>query len=224
MAAKPKSKSGRISAPKDRKTGKFQAKPPVEKKPKALVGRPPKKERGLTDRARRFLAEYLQDFAPGAAWERAFGKHDHPFRKARQILKRSAVRAAIDLAIAKRAERIDVNAEWVALRLVENVERSMQARPKVGEDGRVAEWRWDGAVANKALELLGRHVGFFRDTVRHEHSGAPGGLPIPHAVLDITDLLKAMPSAVQEQAIRIIEERQALAAAKPKETSDGQGQ
>src|SRR5262249_20570264 len=46
--------------------------------------------------------------------------------------------------------------------LVENVRRSMQAVPARDGDGNpIGEYRYEGAVANKALELLGRHLGMF---------------------------------------------------------------
>jgi hypothetical protein len=40
----------------------------------------------------------------------------------------------------------------------------MQAEPVRDKDGNpTGEYRYDGAVANKALELLGRHLGMFAD-------------------------------------------------------------
>lgn len=52
----------------------------------------------------------------------------------------------------------------------------MQAEPVLDSRGKpTGEYRYDGSVANKALELLGKHLGLFKDKV--EHSG-PGGGPI----------------------------------------------
>jgi hypothetical protein len=56
-------------------------------------------------------------------------------------------------------------------RLVENVERAMQAEPvrrKVGdrEEEVPGEYVYNGSVANKALELLGKELGMFIDRKR----------------------------------------------------------
>jgi phage terminase small subunit len=70
-----------------------------------------------------------------------------------------------------------VDAAYVLTRLRENVERAMTAEPVRDSDGEpTGEYRYEGAVANKALELLGKHLGMFRDKV--ELSG-PDGTAIP---------------------------------------------
>ena len=63
--------------------------------------------------------------------------------------------------------------EWVVARLVENVERAMQLEPTTDGEGKpTGEHVYQGSVANKALELLGRHAGMFPN--RHEHTGKDG--------------------------------------------------
>jgi hypothetical protein len=57
-----------------------------------------------------------------------------------------------------------VNRLWVLERLRENVERSMQAKPVLDKEGQpTGEYRYEGAVANRALELLGKELGMFID-------------------------------------------------------------
>ncbi len=77
----------------------------------------------------------------------------------------------------KAIERLSIDCEWVLGKLVENVERAMQAVPVTrrdnGEEIETGEYRYEGSVANRALELLGKHLGMFVD--RHEHSGKDGG-------------------------------------------------
>lgn len=56
--------------------------------------------------------------------------------------------------------------EWVISRLMANVERAMQAeavRSGTGEE--TGEFKYDGAVANRALELLGKKLGIFSENV-----------------------------------------------------------
>ena len=67
-----------------------------------------------------------------------------------------------------------------ASKLRENVERAMQAVPVMGKDGPTGEFKYDGAVANRALELLGKHIGMFTD--KHEHSG-PNGAPLGPTII-----------------------------------------
>ena len=53
---------------------------------------------------------------------------------------------------------------YVVDRLITNVERSMKAQAPLDDDGKpIGEFRYDGAVANKALELLGKELGMFID-------------------------------------------------------------
>lgn len=55
--------------------------------------------------------------------------------------------------------------EWVIQTLMENVARAMQATPvKTDDDGEaIGEYQYQGSVANKALELLGKELGMFVD-------------------------------------------------------------
>jgi len=56
------------------------------------------------------------------------------------------------------------------MNLVENVQRSMQAVAVRDSEGNPIEYRWSGSVANKALELLGKHLGMFMDKQEIAHS------------------------------------------------------
>jgi hypothetical protein len=57
-----------------------------------------------------------------------------------------------------------VKREYVLSRLTENVEPAMQVQPVLDTRGKAAGvYRYDGNVANRALELLGREIGMFRD-------------------------------------------------------------
>ncbi len=53
--------------------------------------------------------------------------------------------------------------EWVIETLKENVARAMQATPvKTDDDGAaIGEYQYQGSVANRALELLGKELGMF---------------------------------------------------------------
>ncbi len=62
------------------------------------------------------------------------------------------------------AEEAVIDAAWVTKRLVEIVDRAMQAIEVTDAKGDVTgEYTFQGSVANKALELLGRNIGMFKD-------------------------------------------------------------
>jgi phage terminase small subunit len=80
--------------------------------------------------------------------------------------------AELSTSVAKIAERVEerliekgvATQEWIIERLVENVNRAMQAVAVLDSNGEpTGEYKYDGAVANKALELLGKERGMFVD-------------------------------------------------------------
>ena len=83
-----------------------------------------------------------------------------------RLLRNVKVAARIDQALQERVGRTEVTADWVISKLVENVERAMQAKPVADRQGNpTGEFRYDGAVANQALRHLGQHLGMFKDRV-----------------------------------------------------------
>ena len=77
------------------------------------------------------------------------------------------------------AEKAVLTQAWVIERLIANVERSMQAHAVLDENGQpTGEYRYDGNVANRGLELLGKELGMFVDrsenvNINHEISDEP---------------------------------------------------
>lgn len=69
-------------------------------------------------------------------------------------------------------EKAAVSKSWVIAKLVENVERSMQAEAVKDSEGTpTGEYKYNGNVANRALELLGKEMGMFID---RKEVGKPG--------------------------------------------------
>lgn len=126
----------------------------------------------LTAKQLRFVEEYLIDMNGTQAAIRAGYSAKTAYRQGADLLQNTSVRAAIAEACAKRAERVNVTADYVLSNLVEIVERSMQRAPVLtmkgkqayDEDGN-AMWRFDAKAANKALELLGKNLGMFTDKI-----------------------------------------------------------
>jgi hypothetical protein len=69
--------------------------------------------------------------------------------------------------LALAVDKATVSKTWILERLKENVERAMTLKPVLDKDGNpTGEYQYNGFVANKALELLGREIGMFVE--RHE--------------------------------------------------------
>ena len=132
----------------------------------------------LTPKQQRFVEEYLVDLNATQAAIRAGYSSRNADKIAFQLLGKTRVAEAIAAAKAERSARVAVSADYVLNNLVEIVERSMQRAPVfVGfgeqltdEEGR-SVWRFDGKTATKALELLGKHLGMYKDRVESDVSG-----------------------------------------------------
>lgn len=74
-------------------------------------------------------------------------------------------------ATARAVERAAVSKQWVIERLVENAERALQRQSVADQDGNTIEYRYEGNVANRALELLGKEMGMF---IERKEVGQPG--------------------------------------------------
>ena len=93
----------------------------------------------------------------------------------------------------ERAKRVEVDADWVVRRLVQNLQRAMQLVPVLDSEGNpIGEFRWSGAVANKALELLG--MGMLTDRQEIAHS-------VPQSDNMLANLLAEIEATRQNQII-----------------------
>lgn len=95
-------------------------------------------------------------------------------KTARFIGSENLTKPNIAAALAERskaaAETADVDAAWILIRLKRNAERAAQAVPVTDKEGTpTGEYRYDGAVVNKALELLGKHVNIFAEVGSKEN-------------------------------------------------------
>ncbi|MFN7996334.1 MAG: terminase small subunit [Bryobacteraceae bacterium] len=96
---------------------------------------------------------------------------------ANRLRQNATVAARLDelrSAVAERTiEKTAIDRAWVIGRLQENVERAMQHRPVLDSSGKeTGEYRYEGAVANRALELLGKELGMFVDRNESKIAGS----------------------------------------------------
>ncbi len=134
----------------------------------------------LTPKQQCFVDEYLIDLnATQAAVRAGYSKNS-----ARQIgdenLSKPVIAAAVAQAMQERSEATKIDSEWVLRQAVELHRRCMQEikparNPKTGKqiydgDGN-ALFTFNAAAANRALELVGKHVSVAAFKDRFEVSG-----------------------------------------------------
>ena len=133
----------------------------------------------LNARQLRFVDEYLIDLNATQAAIRAGYSEKTAQQIGSRLLSNVVIAAEIATRQSVRAEKLNITAEYILGRLQENVERAMQVEEvkvfnhSTKELEGTGEYVYEGAVANRALELLGKHIGLFPD--RHEHTGKNGG-------------------------------------------------
>lgn len=136
----------------------------------------------LTPKQQAFVDEYLIDLNATQAALRAGYSEDTAGAIGRENLQKPTVKAAITAALAVRAQKTKLSAEYVITSLLEVAERCMERAPvmvrrgremvqMVDEEGRHV-WLFDSRGANRALELLGKNLKLFTDKI--EHSGELG--------------------------------------------------
>ncbi len=137
-------------------------------------------KRKLTPKQERFVSEYLIDLNATQSALRAGYSAKTAHSCGPRLLANAGVAAAIAAAKQARAEATKIDAEWVLHQAVELHRRCMQevkpalhpkSRRQLKDDSGNLLFTFNAAAANRALELVGKHVdiGAFKD--RLEVSG-----------------------------------------------------
>jgi len=125
-----------------------------------------KKEPKLTPKQEMFCLEYLKDLNATQAAIRA----GYSENTAKAIGSENLTKLDIQGRIAElkkiRVEKLEIDSQWVLKRFKEISDRCMTAEPVMtkDEDGQMVEsgeYKFDSSGANKATEMLGKHIGFF---------------------------------------------------------------
>lgn len=131
-----------------------------------MIQRPKK----LNARQHLFVQEYLIDLNATQAGIRAGYSIRTAQRTGSENLSKPLISAAIQAALQKRMERIQIDADWVLREQVEVYHRCMQDVPVLDKDGNpTGSYKFDAAGANRALENIGKHtsVNAFKETPDH---------------------------------------------------------
>jgi phage terminase small subunit len=142
-----------------------------------------------------FVREYLVDLNGTHAHKRAGYKAKNDASAAAQasaLLRKPNVSCAVAAGRAVRAEQLELDAYWVLKRLRDISDRAMKEEPVLDMKGKpTGEWKFDSGGANKAAELIGKHLGMFKDKV--EHTGKDGGPIVVDHLSEITSILARRP-------------------------------
>lgn len=166
-----------------------------------------KSESSLSPKQERFCQELLVDNNQTQAAIRAGYPGKAAAAQASRLLTNAKIKARVTELRGEQSERTRVTADYVIENLTEVVERCMERAPVMVREGRrmVQEvdadgnhvWQFNSNGANRALELLGKHLKLFADRV--EHSG-PDGRPIEMANHLTDDQLDAKLAALMCKA------------------------
>lgn len=114
----------------------------------------------MTPKQQRFVQEYLIDLnATQAAIRAGYAPGGSAEVTGHRLLSNAKIASAIKDAQDQRAEETQITQEWVLRSLEKVAKRCMDAET------------FEHAGANRALELIGRHLSMFKDVV--EHRGDP---------------------------------------------------
>lgn len=115
----------------------------------------------------RFAREYVVDYNGTQAVIRAGYSEKSAASQASRLLRNDKVLARVRELQHEQAERLCISADWVVLKLVDVTHKAMQAEPVMKynfatkEMEETGEYLFDSKGANRALELIGKHIGMF---------------------------------------------------------------
>jgi phage terminase small subunit len=136
----------------------------------------------LNPKQEAFVQEFMIDHCATQAAIRAGYRPLNAGSYASQLLRMPKVQDALAKLKADRVRRTQIDQDFVIEKLVENIERAMQAVPVLDRKGQpTGVYRYEGHVVNEALRMLAKHTGGFNNDGREDKNvtiivdtGVPG--------------------------------------------------
>jgi phage terminase small subunit len=126
----------------------------------------------LTEKQKRFADEYLVDLNAKQAAIRTGYSAKTAEQQASRLLSNVKVQEYIQNKQKKLEIKTELTTQWVLDNLKTVAERCMQAEPLYNKDGDIVEYTFQAPGANKALELIGKHLGMFTDKIEQKITGS----------------------------------------------------
>jgi phage terminase small subunit len=124
---------------------------------------------GLNDKQERFCQEYVIDLNATQAAIRAGYSKKTAYSLGQRLLKKVEIIARVEELKKEIADKNKLSAEWVIEELKKVHQRCMQAEPVMKWDYEkkqmveTGEYTFDSKGANRALELMGKHISMFTE-------------------------------------------------------------
>ena len=116
----------------------------------------------MNDKQKQFCEEYIIDLNGTQAAIRAGYSEKTANRIASELLTKLDIQEYICKLKNKRSERVKYSQDELMRDILEVKNRCMQANPVLDNEGNeTGVWKFDSNGANKALDMLAKHVGFY---------------------------------------------------------------
>ena len=116
----------------------------------------------LNEKQKQFCEEYIIDLNGTQAAIRAGYSAKTANEQAAQLLAKLSIQEYICELKNKRSERVKYSQDELMRDILEVKNRCMQANPVLDKEGNeTGVWKFDSNGANKALDMLAKHVGFY---------------------------------------------------------------
>ena len=116
----------------------------------------------LNEKQKQFCEEYIIDLNGTQAAIRAGYSAKTANEQAAQLLAKLSIQEYIQKIKNQRSERVKYSQDELMRDILEVKNRCMQANPVLDKEGNeTGIWKFDSNGANKALDMLAKHVGFY---------------------------------------------------------------
>ena len=116
----------------------------------------------MNEKQKQFCEEYIIDLNGTQAAIRAGYSAKTANEQAAQLLAKLSIQEYIQDIKNKRSERVKYSQDELMRDILEVKNRCMQANPVLDKEGNeTGIWKFDSNGANKALDMLAKHVGFY---------------------------------------------------------------
>ena len=116
----------------------------------------------LNDKQKQFCEEYIIDLNGTQAAIRAGYSAKTANEQAAQLLAKLSIQEYVQKIKNERSERVKYSQDELMRDILEVKNRCMQANPVLDKEGNeTGIWKFDSNGANKALDMLAKHVGFY---------------------------------------------------------------